>query len=346
MRLRHIAPTRRCLTVAIMAALLSVVALGAQTPNAPAGTAAKKTDTAPRTPWGDPDLQGIWDFRSATPMERPTELAGKAVLTEEEAAEFAAKTVKSRNRDTNVPEGNVGDYNDFWYDYGNKVVGTRRTSLIVDPPDGKIPPLTPEAQKRMDGVAAARKGTDTHEPTPGGWVEDLGLNALQVRCIVGFNSGPPMTPSAYNNNVQIVQAPGYVALVNEMNHNTRLVPLDGRPHGSARRWVGVSRGRWEGETLVVETRNFLGRTAFDRGRTDANLRLIERFTRAEPGTLLYEFTVEDPTVYTRPWTAQLTMNKTDEHMYEYACHEGNLGLVNILAGARAKEKEKRTATKP
>jgi hypothetical protein len=346
MRLGHIAPTRWCLTVAITAVLVSVVSLAGQTANTPSKAGTKTTYTAPRTPWGDPDLQGIWDFRSATPMERPTELAGKDVLTAEEAAEFAAKTVKSRNRDTNVPAGNVGDYNDFWYDYGNKVVGTNRTSLIVDPTDGRIPPLTPEAQKRMDALAAARKGTDMHEPTPGGWVEDLGLNALQVRCIVGFNSGPPMTPSAYNNNVQIVQAPGYVVLVNEMNHNTRFVPLDGRPHGSARRWVGVSRGRWEGDTLVVETKNFLRETAFDRGRTDSNLRLIERFKRAESGTLVYDFTVDDPSVYTRPWTAQMTMSKSDEGMYEYACHEGNVGLVNILSGARAKEKEKRAPTKP
>jgi hypothetical protein len=333
------------LTLAITAVLISVVSLASQTTNTPSNQGAKTTEPAPRTPWGDPDLQGIWDFRSATPMERPPELADKEVLTAEEAAAFAAKMVKDRNRDTNVPEGNVGDYNNFWYDYGNSVVGTRRTSLIVDPKDGRIPALTPDAQKRIDAVDAARKGTTMHAPTPGGWVEDLGLNGLQVRCIVGFNSGPPMTPSAYNNNVQIVQAPGSVALVNEMNHNTRFIPLDGRPHGSARRWVGVSRGRWEGETLVVETKNFLGRTAFDRGRTDSNLRLIERFTRSEPGTLLYEFTVDDPTVYTRPWTAQMTMTKSDEHIYEYACHEGNLGLVNILAGARAEEKAKKAATR-
>ena len=237
-----------------------------------------------------------------------------------------------------MPEGNVGDYNNFWYDYGNNVVGTRRTSLITDPKDGKIPPLTPEAQKKADALAAARRGTGMHEPTPGGWVNDLGSNGLQVRCIVGFNSGPPMTPSAYNNNVQIVQAPGSVVLLNEMNHSARTVPLDGRPRGNVRRWVGVSRGRWDGATLVVETTNFLRETAFDQGRTDANLRLIERFTRTDSNTLVYEFTVDDPTVYTRPWTAQMTMNKTDEHIYEYACHEGNHGLTSILAGARAKEK--------
>jgi hypothetical protein len=338
MRQRHPARILRRMAVATAVVLTLAVTLGGQAPNTSDKPGTKTTQTVSRTPWGDPDLQGIWDFRSATPLERPAELAGKEVLTDAEAAEFAAKTVKNRNRDTNVPEGNVGDYNNFWYDYGNKVVGTRRTSLITDPKDGKIPPLTPEAQKKADALAAARRGTGMHEPTPGGWVNDLGSNGLQVRCIVGFNSGPPMTPSAYNNNVQIVQAPGSVVLLNEMNHSARNVPLDGRARGNVRRWVGVSRGRWDGATLVVETTNFLRETAFDQGRTDANLRLIERFTRTDSNTLVYEFTVDDPTVYTRPWTAQMTMNKTDEHIYEYACHEGNRGLTSILAGARANEK--------
>jgi hypothetical protein len=225
---------RWSLTVAITAVSVSVVALAAQAPSAPAGQGAKAYAVG-HTAWGDPDLQGVWDFRTVTPLERPKELATKATLTEQEAAEFAAKTIKSRDRETNVPEGNVGDYNDFWYDYGKRVVGTRRTSLIVDPPDGRIPPLTPETQKKMDALAAARKGTSIHEPTPGGWVNDLGLNGLQVRCILGFNSGPPMTPSAYNNNVQIVQAP-VMSRSNEMNHSTRFVPLDGQPFGTARRW--------------------------------------------------------------------------------------------------------------
>ena len=338
MRQRHPERILRRLAVATAVVLALAVTLVGQAPNTSDKPGTKTTPTVSRTPWGDPDLQGIWDFRSATPLERPDELAGKEVLTDAEAAEFAAKTVKNRNRDTNVPEGNVGDYNNFWYDYGNKVVGTRRTSLITDPKDGKIPPLTPEAQKKADALAAARKGTGMHEPTRGGWVNDLGSNGLQVRCIVGFNSGPPMTPSAYNNNVQIVQAPGSVVLLNEMNHSARTVPLDGRPRGNVRRWVGVSRGRWDGATLVVETTNFLRETAFDQGRTDANLKLIERFTRTDSNTLVYEFTVDDPTVYTRPWTAQMTMNKTDEHLYEYACHEGNHGLTSILAGARATEK--------
>jgi hypothetical protein len=340
MRQRHPARIVRRMAVATAVVLTLAVTLVGQAPNTSDKPAAKATPTASRTPWGDPDLQGVWDFRTTTPLERPAELAGKETLTEAEAAEYAAKTVKARNRDTNVPEGNVGDYNNFWYDYGNKSVGTRRTALITDPKDGKIPPLTPEAQKKADALAAARKGTGMHEPTPGGWTDSLGSNGLQVRCIVGFNSGPPMTPSAYNNNVQIVQTPGMVVLLNEMNHSARTVPLDNRPRGNARRWTGVSRGKWDGSTLVVETTNFLRETAFDNGRTDANLQLVERFTRSDANTIVYEFTVNDPTVYTRPWTVQMTMNRSDEHLYEYACHEGNRAMTSILAGARAKEKQK------
>jgi len=278
-------------------------------------------------------------------MERPAELADKEVLTEAEAREFEAQEAIRRNRDTNVPEGNVGDYNEFWYDRGRNIDGSKRTSLIVDPPNGRMPALTPEAQKRQDAITAARQGTGFHEPTPGGWVEELGPGGLQVRCLLGFNSGPPMTPGAYNNNVQIVQAPGYIALVNEMVHNTRIVLMDGRPRSGARQWVGESRGRWEGDTLVVETSNFLRETAFVRGSTTGNLRLIERFTRVDADTLEYEFTVEDPTVWTRPWTARFEMSNNNEHLFEYACHEGNYGLPGILAGARQKEKAAADATK-
>ena len=312
--------------------------------SAPAGAAAPWK--APRTLDGQPDLQGVWDFRSLTPLERPRELAEKATLSEEEAAQFEQdRLAEIAARDVEVPADIVGNYNQFWFDRGSTVVGTKRTSLIVDPPDGRFPALTPEALKRREMIQAARKGTGTHEPTPGGWTEDLGPGGLQVRCILGFNSGPPMTPGGYNNNVQIVQAPGHVALVNEMNHNVRMVPLDGRPQGDTPQWVGVSRGRWEGETLVVDTRNFKRETAFVQGGTTANLHLVERFTRVDPDTLLYEFTVEDPTVWTRPWTAQVTMLRSDQLMYEYACHEGNYGLLNILAGARNKEKAAAASSK-
>jgi hypothetical protein len=318
-----------------MAVVFVASVVQAQAPTAPA-KAAKKTagkTAVPRTADGQPDLQGVWSFATVTPMERPKELGEKVVLTDEEAADFESQAAQKNNRDTNVPAGNVGDYNNFWYDRGTKVIGDKRTALIVDPPDGRIPPLTPQAQQKRAAVTEARKGVGADEPTEGGFVEDLGPGGLRVRCILGFNSGPPMTPGAYNNNVQIFQAPGYVALLNEMNHNARIVPLDGRPHGKIRQWVGDSRGRWEGDTLVVETRNFLRETMFT--NSSANLRLVERFTRRDANTLTYEFTVEDPTTWTRPWTAQIPMTKA-EVMYEYACHEGNYGLTNILSGARAK----------
>ena len=178
------------------------------------------------------------------------------MLTAAEAAEFEKGALVRADRDRNVPAGNVGDYNQFWYDRGTEVAGTRRTSLIIDPPDGRIPALTPEAQKKKAAEAEARRGVDLDEPTPGGWLDDLGPGGLRVRCILGFNSGPPMTPSAYNNNVQLFQTPDYVVILNEMIHDARIVRLDGRPHGTLRQWAGNSRGRWEGDTLIVDTVNF------------------------------------------------------------------------------------------
>jgi hypothetical protein len=333
---------RSILAVGIAAMLIASVQ--AQAPAAQ-GRAAKKAPVkaaALRTADGQPDLQGVWSFATVTPMERPSELGEKEFLSDVEAADFETQALRKSNRDLNVPAGDVGDYNNFWYDRGTKVIGDKRTALIVDPPDGRIPPLTPAAQQRRAAVTEARRGVGTDEPTRGGFVEDLGSGGLRVRCILGFNSGPPMTPGAYNNHVQILQAPGYVALVNEMVHNARIIPLDGRPHGTLRQWVGDSRGRWEGDTLVVDTTNFLRETMFT-GST-ANLHLVERFTRLDAGTLMYEFTVEDPTTWTKPWTAQIPMTKA-EVMYEYACHEGNYGLTNILAGARAQEKAAEEAGK-
>jgi hypothetical protein len=301
------------------------------------GSATIKPWKGPRTADRHPDLQGVWNFSTITPLERPSELGGKQVLTDDEAEEFEQREAAKADHDKNKPADGVGNYNEFWYDGNKKVVGTKRTSLIVDPPDGRLPPLTAEAQKRDAAIVAARRGTGRHEPTPEGWVDDLGPGGLQVRCIVGFNSGPPMTPAAYNQNVQLFQTRDYVVILNEMIHNARVVPMDGRPHGKLRQWAGDSRGRWEGDTLVVETTNFLRETAFAGGKTTKNLHLIERFTRVDADTLLYEFTVNDPTVWTRPWTAQIAMAKSEQGMYEYACHEGNYGLPGILGGARAKE---------
>jgi len=291
----------------------------------------------PRTPDGRPDLQGIWDFRTITPMQRPTDLAGKDVLTDQEAAEFEVKNQRNQdNREATAVgavNGQVSNadveraYNDFWWDFGRNIVSTKRTSLVVDPPDGRIPPLTPEAQKR---AAARRELRERAALGP----EDRGVSE---RCILGFNAGPPMAPSAYNNNVQLVQTRDYVVVHNEMVHSARIVPLNGQPHGRLAQWNGDSRGRWDGDTLVVETTRFSGETAFQ--NSSETLRLTERFTRVNADTLVYEFTVSDPSTWTKPWTAQIPMTRSDEMMFEYACHEANYGMTNLLKGARFIEKE-------
>ncbi len=315
--------------------LAGAVALGpvraaGQTPEGGSGT-------LPRTAWGDPDLQGVWDFRTLTPLERPDGLSDQQVFASEEAAaEFAAAATHALDADrrdgADQSFGFGSDieraYNNFWMDYGSSLTDDRRTSLIVDPPDGKIP-WTPEGRERPGTFDEAFSGMVTAGP------ED---RALSERCILGFNSGPPMVPSAYNNNVQLFQTPDTVVILNEMVHNARIVPLDGRPHvpETVRQWVGDSRARWEGDTLVVETANFLRETHFN--GSSANLHLVERFTRVGGDTLLYEFTASDPATYTRAWTAQIPMRRSDGHLYEYACHEGNYGMFNLLAGARAEER--------
>ena len=321
--------------------VLAVLAFAAFVPL----TAAAQGD-APRTAWGHPDLQGVWDFRTITPMERPEDLAGKEFLTTEEAAELEeVRAAENAARDDQEPDDIVGNYNTFWFDRGDSVIGTRRTALVIDPPDGRIPALTPEAERRRAAMTEARKNTGPHEPTPGGWVDDLGPNGLQVRCITGFNSGPPMTPGAYNNNVQVLQTADAVVLLNEMNHNVRVVPLDGRPHIGLRQWTGDSRGYWEGETLVVETTNFIRETSFMRGGASADLHLTERFTRVSPQVLLYEATIDDPATWTRPWKYEVPMQWNPEPLYEYACHEGNYAMEVILAGARAEEAEAAAAAR-
>ena len=317
----------------VLTCVVAVLAIGWLAPGlAGAQGAAEET---PRLPWGAPDLQGVWDFRSLTPMQRPEELADREVFTAEQAADFAEETIRRRSRDNDTSD-RVVPYNDFWFDEGTSVT-TDRTSLIVDPPDGRIPALTEEAQARQAALAEARSEVSAHEPTPGGFVEDLGPGGLQVRCILGFNSGPPMAPSAYNNNVQVFQTEDTVVLFAEMNHNARVVPLDGRDRldDGIRLWTGDARGHWEGDTLVVTTTNFLRETNFQRGATTRNLTLTERFTRVDPDTLRYDVTIDDPTVWTQPWTYSVPMRKNPEPVYEYACHEGNYGLENILAGAVA-----------
>ena len=293
-----------------------------------------KSWTPPKTPDGQPDLQGIWTTATLTPLERPAELAGKEFFTEKEAAEYEKRLLDQGNRDRRPGTASAdvaGAYNEFWFERGSKVVESRRTSLVVDPPDGKIPALTPEAQKRQAARAEYRRLHPADGP------EDLSLNN---RCILWPTAGPPMLPGAYNNNYQIVQSPGYVVIFVEMIHDARIIPLDGRPHvpQNVRLLMGDSRGRWEGNTLVVETTNFTDKTAF-RG-SGPNFHLIERFTRTSPDTIVYEFTANDESSFTRPWTAQIPMKKTPDPIFEYACHEGNYGMEGILRGARADEKTK------
>jgi hypothetical protein len=286
---------------------------------------------ARRTPWGDPDLQGLWTNATITPFERPAEMSGKPVLTEQEAAEYEQRTNQARDADSRAggTEADLGRaYNQFWYDRGTRVVASRRTSLVVDPPDGRVPALTAEGQARAEARAAARKRSPADGP------ED---RSLAERCILWPTAGPPMLPSGYNNNYQILQTPGYVVILIEMIHDVRIIPLDGRPHAPQviRQGMGDSRGRWDGNTLVVTTMNFTGKTNF-RGASE-NLRLVERFTRVDADAINYEFTVEDPSSFAKLWTASIPMTKTDGPIFEYACHEGNYGMTNLLSGARAEE---------
>jgi hypothetical protein len=333
------------LTFVIAIASLAPAPVAGQSPPSTATTAA--ATTLPRTADGHPDLQGVWDYRTITPLERPVALGTKAFFTDEEAAKFEKDETQRQNRDLIDPEvgglqyprGGVVPYNEFWYDRGDKVVGSKRTSLIVDPPNGRLPPYTPEGQKMVQLRAEAALQTQLGHPNADSW-ED---RPLQERCIMGLNAGPPMHPAAYNNDFQLFQTSDYVVILNEMVHDARIVPLDGRPHLAIRQWKGDSRGHWEGDTLVVDTTNFKRETSFP--GSSANLHLTERFTRTDANTLLYEFTVDDPTVWTRPWTAAVPMRKSNDPVYEYACHEGNYAMGSILAGARAADKAAEEAAK-
>lgn len=279
------------------------------------------------------DLQGVWDFRSAVPFERPEELADKATLTAEEAATFEQERVDAQNVDNwRDEQGRLpvsGGYNNFWYDRGTSIGEERRTSLVIDPPNGRIPGRTTDSENR----AAARRtalGRDAHGPEDRGSFE---------RCIMGFNAGPPMNPSAYNNNMQLFQTADTVVMLTEMVHDARIIPLAGSSHlpDDVRQWKGDSRGRWEGDTLVVETRNFTDKTSF-RG-SGPGLHLVERLTRLDERRLAYEYTVTDPASFTMPWTVRVVMQRSDAPMFEYACHEGNYGMENLLVSARAADRE-------
>ena len=318
--------------VLVMAALLS------------GGTTAAQTDTSDlMTPWGTPDLQGVWDFRTITPMQRPDDLADREFLTAEEAAERDRAAVEREVRLFNQPaqrtvagasvdrgaDGAPGAYNNFWLDRGTNTVDTLQTSLIVDPPNGRYPPMTPEGQRRAD----ARR--DDLRDNPATWTTSFSSG---VRCVLGFNAGPPMNPSAYNNNMQLFQTEDYVVLMTEMVNTSRVVPLDGRSHidSDIRQWSGDSRGHWEGETLVIETKNFDAKRQWR--NTTNRAHLVERITRVDADTLLYAFTVTDPETWTTSWTARVPMQKNPEAMFEYACHEGNYSMPVMLGGRRLEEK--------
>ena len=307
---------RRRLAPCIVASMGALAVLMSQ-----AGRAQVRTPA--RTPWGDPELAGVWNYATMTPLERPRELADKEVLTPDEAAAYEQRTNDRQNATNNTAGPD-------WWDPGTRHLANRRTALIVDPANGRLPPLTADAQKRAaDRARANRERGSADGP------EDLALN---VRCLLWSTAGPPMMPGVYNNNVQFVQTRGYVVIVNEMIHDARIVPMDGRPHGTIRQWMGDSRGRWDGNTLVVDTINFTAKSAF-RGSGE-QLHLVERFTRVGADTIEYRFTAEDPATWTAAWTASVPMTRTVEPMYEYACHEGNFrSLEGIFRAARVQERE-------
>jgi len=329
---------KRFFIIAVAAAMLSPLSVFAQAPRSERTDAAgAKNWAAPRTPWGEPDLQGTYSNRTITPFERPANVADREFFTQEEVAALE-KRAQEQTGDEGRSKGTRGDveraYNDFWWDRGTKVT-TPRTSLVIDPPDGRVPELTEEAKKRAGdegkrpafrGAGANGRGTDT-------WLD----RSTFERCITRGLPGA-MSPTAYNNNYRITQSPGYVAIQIEMLGGARVIPTDGRPHlnQSIRQWMGHSVARWEGDTLVVDTSNFTDKVLY-RGAAE-NLHLIERFTRVAPGQIDYRVTVIDPSTFTKQWTVAIPYLDTGEDMFEYACHEGNYGMEGILSGAREEER--------
>jgi hypothetical protein len=330
--------------IQVFAAALFVAAgigpgvLRAQTTANAAPTDAAAGTALPRTSWGDPDLQGVWDYRTITPMERRPELGDRAFYTEDEVAQLEGRAARRMDRppDPNAPNTGLV-HAEYLTDPGRRVDDSHRTSLIVDPPTGRMPALTPEAQQRQDALRAAAAGAP-----PGGKTDSYRDRPLYERCIT---RGLPSTilPTLYNNNIRIVQSPGNVAIVHEMIHETRVVPLDGTPFSAVRSYLGESRGHWEGDTLVIESRNFNGRAPF-RG-AGANLKLTERYRRSSADKIEFKMTFEDDTQWVQPWTVAYSIRPADGELYEYACHEGNYGLHNILENARDADRAAR-AHKP
>lgn len=325
---------RSLASAGMLCACLSL-AVTAQTPKS-------KNWTAPRTADGHPDLQGIWTNVTLTRLERPKDFEGKATVSDAEAKIYEQKDADDLKKEDGQSDGpliaaagssGTGGYNTLFVDHGTelaRVDGVKRTSLIIDPPDGKIPPLTPQARERNAGM----RRTISYDS-----VKD---RPLSERCMIGFGStaGPPMLPVLYNNTYQIVQTPGYVMILIEMIHDARIIRINGT-HAPAdvRQWFGDSIGHWEGDTLVVDTTNFTDKTRF-RGSSE-NLHVIERFRRVGPDTILYKATVDDPTTFTKNWTLEYPFVATAGPVYEYACHEGNYAMTDILGGARAIEKREK-----
>jgi len=323
---RHFASSGTMALVAV-AVLLAFEPAAGQAPARETARTRASNGTPPRTPWGDPDLQGTWTNTTTTPFEQPDAFGGKDVLSDEERVDLDTQAARSADR---APRsGDPGTYNDFWMDRGKR---TNQTSLVIDPPDGKLPPLTPQAKQLQTDLSAVRRGP------PSTW-QDV---SLFERCLTRSMPGA-MIPGFYNHNYQILQSPGYVAIVVEMIHDVRIIPTDGRRHvGPAiRQWLGDSRGRWEGNTLVVETTNVTPGRELRPSRTvlggSEQLKMVERFTRLDANTIDYQFTVTDPWMFTKPWTASTPMSKVDIPIYEYACHEGNYAIANMLRGARQAE---------
>ena len=323
----------------IVAALFSATLVLTLAPSAAVAQSADRTMPM-RTADGQPDVSGIFTFRTLTPYQRPSQFADQETLSLEEAAEFEASERRRQNRDLFDPEtgasgyaprseGGVLSYNEFWYERGVELTSDKRTALVIDPPSGRLPARTEAAtmaaQERRAYTAEHRY--DSYEDRSSG-----------DRCLMGFNAGPPMRSSAYNNNVMIFQTPGQVVMLNEMVHNARIIPIGDGPDLPFGQHSGVSRGHWEGETLVIETSQFDG---WSSGLTSTAMHLVERLTRLDPDTVAYEYTVTDPTIYTAPYTVMMPFRRTDGPLFEYACHEGNIGLHGILAGARNLEREGR-----
>jgi hypothetical protein len=348
--------TRVVLGLAIVAvAVTAPIVVTGQAPTAAARATAAPAYKVPMTPWGHPDLQGTWDYRSITPLQRPARFGDREFLTPAEVKELETNAGKRMDEPPaeGAPAGTV--HPTYWTDPGRKVTETHRTSLIVDPPNGQQPPRVGGARggRGAGGAAAATDETGGGGRArgagaggggrPGGRADSWTDRSSLERCIT-WGLPTAILPGLYNNNIQIVQSPSHVAITHEMVHDTRVIPLDGRPYlpKAIGQWMGDSRARWEGETLVVETRNYGDKIRYQGG---TNLHLTERFTRVGPNQIDFRITVEDPTVWTAPWTAAFSMRPSEGPLFEYACHEGNYGLRNILENARDEEKAAAEAAK-